>query len=164
VEEKMKIVERMLKECFSSSALSSDSAVEATLLCNVSLATRNYDYENPLVFKAQAFRYGPIIRSVHSNVTTLFSIGQISYYVDCLFWGYLSVPDDCKSTPKIKALDTTNKRFLGVLFKLSDKTQTEMESFFNSSTRLMKCDIIRGRYCPAVLFFSEGFSKVLTLV
>lgn len=126
----------------------------------------NEHYEDSAIHRAQAFIDGPIRTCLDHHVVDTFG-GRVPYFIDKLFWSHLrrgrgnSMLVSCFSVVVgcIKCIFANHNKYRDY------KADYELPDVLHNISRLTS-NFIYFRSCPALMFFSEGLSKLffLTLV
>ena len=156
---------QMVDQVFECACMSDSSYVEDSLCYHLDaqLSLHGKNFVDPHIRLSYAFREGPIALSLQTNTTALFSSGQISIFVDNIFYSYLRRGLFDKNQPYFKStIDGVlwpcfNAVFGYNLLKTHDK---EILSMSYSKAR---SNLIFFRYNPSMMFFGEGLSRAFTL-
>jgi len=128
------------------------------VLCHAS-KKNGKTHKDEIVERANAFRVGPLDHCVHENVLSIFGAGSVSTYVNNLFWAFLRTRRD----NQVAFPRAIGKRFFG--FHIANLTNNMFfpkitYSLESVNLREFKSNLIYLRYCPAMMFFLEGISKL----
>ena len=185
VDETITIVQRMIRACFDAEKMSNERN-KREVLCfqDHRYPFRQLEYKNDSVAMAQALSgTAPLMGCLEKNVSFIFSISQVTYYVNTLFYANLKAKrsNDYSTEWWKKLIGIEKKDHKGIVnitlswFRINQSDIHEDKlSFLQPYERrriphlygeinYLESDFIRGRYCPVVMFFLEGLSKVTTV-
>ena len=156
------IVNNMVDNLFECPTMSKVKAVEDSLCYLADIDTFMKDKNQNLmqirdkhVRKSYAFREGPINISLDTNTTALFSSGQISIFIDHLFYNYLR-----KKSRRIGCCLCIETFFTRHLSHFLTGQMLE----YCENIKKLKSDWINARYNPCIMFYLEGGSKLLVFL
>jgi len=140
----IKKLDQVIQRVFDSKE-TSDKQVVFRLL---SKSTTFHRYENSIVEQASVI-YHPVIRTaLDMEISALFGAPQVSSFIEKLFFSNLRAPEYIKKDEDLATLSMSTH-------------ETHLRALINSRHTQSFENI---RYCPAVLFFLEGFSKFCLLL
>lgn len=158
-DERSKQITDMIEKCVKSDCLDDAVLIQRVLSYGALGLNKKTSFANTLVNKGQAFRGGLLEESIHGRLLSIFLSCHIGAFVDNLFWGFLR-SSGTKYGHVSKEFHNIIVRF-PVLNKLIKNVDT-----WSSESRSIRCyrsNFIFARYCPAVMFFGEGFAKLIIL-
>ena len=172
------IISHMIRACFDAQSLSNqNNLVEVLCRKNHTFPHRETIYRDLNVRKAQAFSAGPLVESMKCDVNFVFTISQVNYFTNELFYTNLkakrngiliSLLNSCKMNRDTIVDFFFKPLMLGPIIKtlclsLPDAFNEEAISQLGSNIIFCESNLVRGRYCPGFMFFMEGISKAVTL-
>ena len=93
IEEYYDLIDTMIANCLNTESMGSEKNI-IDVLCSFSKTGVNETYVNDMVNHAYAFIEGPIALSIQYKSHALFCSGEISMFIDNLFWHFLKCPAD----------------------------------------------------------------------
>jgi len=141
------VVERMLLECFRSTAMDNPNTQQKFL--------KEHNYMPSLVRHAHAFRDGPLTKCIDNMVSKVFNSGHVNSFVDTLYWGFLrqSNSDTLTDRPLLRSLRDVMYKILPVK-KVSHRAENIIH---------LKTNFLYLRFSPACMYFLEGLAKLTFL-
>ena len=138
-------LQKVIQRVFDSKE-ASDKAVVSRLL---SKSTNFHKYENDIVEQASVV-YDPVVdMALEWEISSLFGVSQVSTFIEKLFTSNLRSKKESKDPNSPKNLSWEFRSYWKHYQSLVNNRHTQ--GFENI------------RYCPAVLFFTEGLSKAVLL-
>jgi hypothetical protein len=137
---------KTIHECLSSDSMYNSNIIYSTLCFKTMFQDKNAIYENDAVERAQAFFDGPLQLATTNSIKGFFSTGNMSNYINNLFWGFLKYEDSVEYVCKSKAFYFSHiiKQFVSISNELEDLLHFQLQ-------------YLNGRYSPS------GFLLILFL-
>lgn len=118
-------------------------------------------FKDKLIEKAYAFRAGPIALSLTADTSAIMSSGQLSMFIDEIFWSFLRRPIEERFSSDTLTVMRSLRTGFGVL-KESKMYNSRLGRFLNNF-KTLNSKYINVRYSVATMFVFEALSKGLCL-